>query len=272
MNSFLLNINISFILIFYASLNLIRNTQQVVHIFVYCKKNEKIFVVATNCGSNYSFLNPIEGVILYNIHCDPELIAIDGEEIGSILRFLIQVRKQPLADKYIFIHGHEISPHYPTPISNVIQNLIKTKYFKSNNFGGVFPSKYAKTNIYHHNNPLNGRIQCRFGDISLKNIILEIFPKYFIKFENFSKWQYPCCETFFVSQSCINHLPLYIYQSILKNLHIYSSKHACDKINEKICISINNKNRPCSNHLAGIAVEYSWGMLFTNTSFIQLYD
>ena len=227
----------------------------------------KILVVAMTCGRNYSFAIPMGDIKLVNIHCDPELNGLDANEAGPMLRFLIQIYDHPMADKYIFIHGHETSNHYPKSISKTIKELTKTDHFKKNDFGGLFPSHKQK--LYGHFNPFKDTISIRIGHVKLHDYIFEILPSYFEQFENYSQWNFPCCSSFFISHSLIRKTPLATYTTILKNLHIFSSKHICDSFNGKTCQQVGKGRRPCSTHIAGNVMEYCWALLFTNLSSVN---
>ena len=78
------------------------------------------------------------------IKCNSTTNFFDCNEAGLYLDFIIQHYDRPLAKTYIFAHGHELAWHYPISLLTAINKVIQTRYFKKQNFGGIFDTMYSQ--------------------------------------------------------------------------------------------------------------------------------
>jgi hypothetical protein len=65
----------------------------------------------------------------FNIRCDPKRVNQSRGEAIGYLNFLISKYDHPSAKRYIFVHGHATSWHYPRSIFREIEGLMQTDYW-----------------------------------------------------------------------------------------------------------------------------------------------
>jgi hypothetical protein len=156
-----------------------------------------------------------------------------------MLEFFMQVYDSRLAQKYIFIHGHERSWHHTRPVFEQIHELVSSTYFKQNQYGAVFP-------FYN-----NGH-----GDMMNEEMYAAIYvntsmPPKMID-ENNTR---PCCATFFVDANLIHTRKKEEYVFLRERLRNYSIY--------KPVVGMGNPNMDC-----GRIMEYTWHILLTNRTTI----
>jgi hypothetical protein len=75
----------------------------------------------------------------FNIKCDPLKVRQSCREAVGYLNFVISNYDYPPAKRYIFVHGHETSWHYPRSIFREVERIINTEYWRQNTYGAVYP-------------------------------------------------------------------------------------------------------------------------------------
>jgi hypothetical protein len=75
----------------------------------------------------------------FNIKCDATKINTSCREAVGYLNFLISRYDHPSAKRYIFVHGHETSWHYPRSVFREIEWIMRTDYWHQNTYGAVYP-------------------------------------------------------------------------------------------------------------------------------------
>ena len=177
------------------------------------------------------------------LRCNPETNAIDCHEAVPMLTFLIENYDAPLAEKYVFIHGHEFAWHHTGSVSRRLASLINTRYFKQEDFGGLFEKFYAKT---------------AWGAKEDSWVL----PLYKYLYEGTSMPhepartgnQHPCCATFFMNASLTRT------RSRQELIHIRNRLRQWSRENANIRLG--------PSYYCGRALEYTWHLLLANKSFV----
>jgi hypothetical protein len=152
-----------------------------------------------------------------------------------MIDFLISVYDHPLAKKYIFIHAHELSGHYPRSIFDQIHDLVSSTYFQENQYGGVF-----------------GFYNCGYGHMMRKEMYEAIYfstsmPPKMIDEDNFR----PCCATFFMDANLVHTRKKAEYGLLRQRMRDYTT-------NKHVPV-IADRNTDCSR-----VMEYTWHILLAN--------
>lgn len=77
------------------------------------------------------------------LHCNKSTLDVDCFEAVPMLDFFVQNYDRPLARKYIFIHAHERSWHYPESIYVQLAFLLNSSYFATQDFGGLYATQFS---------------------------------------------------------------------------------------------------------------------------------
>lgn len=169
--------------------------------------------------------------------CIPETNRFDCCESVPMLNFIIANYETPLADKYVFIHGHEESWHYKPPLYTQLQKIMATSYFDTEDYGGIYGEYFTP-------GPRPG------GEQSWA------LPIYKYIFANTSMAHdarvgaSPCCGTFFMKSSLIHTRAKSEYIIIRDNLRRWSREH--------LHVPLGAAFR-CSR-----VMEWTWHILFAN--------
>jgi hypothetical protein len=178
------------------------------------------------------------------IECDNETNFVDCHEAVPYLNFIIENYDKPLADKYIFAHGHEEAWHYQGNFFEALDSLLKSTYFRKMKYGGVFRGTYA-TGAW---GPGEGRWA--------KGLYRWIFngttmPPEPIETGN----QRPCCATFWLNQELIKNRKVEEYVRVRDGLRDWSRRHA--------------DADPDPAWFCGRLMEYNWHILFTKKAYVD---
>lgn len=90
--------------------------------------------VYVECGHN--FVPPSQSIPSYRIQCLTPKEGYECVEMRSYLDFIIANYDNPLAEIYIFMHGHNKAWHYINPQKRTMEKLLNSNYIKEENFGG----------------------------------------------------------------------------------------------------------------------------------------
>jgi hypothetical protein len=196
-----------------------------------------VMVVYTSCNDFWPF--PVWKLSMpsYQLKCHPETNSIDCKEAVPMLEFLIKTWDQPLAHKYIFVHAHEFSWHYPRSVFSQIQDLIKTSYFRDNDIGGVFPD--------FREGPYEPEMDAIYEYV-FRNTSMP--PKLYQKWNN-----RPCCSTFFVNSDLVRTRGVDEYKLIISRLRQWSRENP------------NAYGRDAAYFCSRI-LEYNWHVMLTTRS------
>jgi hypothetical protein len=198
-----------------------------------------LLIVYVSCQESRTF--PISKTVIstYRLSCHPETNLIDCHEAVPILEFLIEVWDRPRARRYIFVHAHETSWHYPQSVFDQIHRIKLSRYFRKNKFGAVFPIY-----IEGHGGLMDeSQYQYVYQNTSM--------PLRMINDNNF----YPCCATFFVDSDLVRTRSKFEYGLIISRLRQWSREHSTFR-NRKPAV------------FCGRVMEYTWHILLTNQTFI----
>lgn len=221
---------ISFFLIYLCNYN---------QIYFHHNRKFSVLIVYVICGES-KFSIHLSQYPVYELRCNNKTNYKDMFEAGLILDFIIKVYYNPLADKYIFCQGHDISYHYKTNFWDRVKYITSIKYFDKHNYGGLYC-------IYLHSYKSNKYLKKWAGDVEryMKNnhILRETISDLNITL--------PCCATFFVSHKFITKNKRFVYLYLRKEL----TKYVVSNINN----SINNYS---TNKRAAFFMEFYWGKLF----------
>jgi hypothetical protein len=183
-----------------------------------------ISLIIYACHHSVNWLTNLEPI--YNIHilnCPKEELGCYDESYGY-LSFIINNYKT-LRGKYIFLHGHNTAWHYDTPAHYQLKKLLKTSYFITNPFGGVYCITNTVFTLGQHSGSM-GKSKEWYWDKMFLGTRLRI-PRMF---------RYPCCGTFFVEASHITQHSVKFYKKIRDNLSnfsiIYKRKKLCGRVLE----------------------------------------
>jgi hypothetical protein len=174
----------------------------------------------------------------FQLHCHPQTNDIDCQESVPMLEFFMKVYDRPLARKYIFIHAHEKSRHYPRNVFDQIRDVVRSDYFRQNQYGAIFP-------VYNRG-PGGGINEEMYRAVYMNTSM----PPRRIKRNNFR----PCCGTFFVDSDLIRTRKREEYdylRSRLRQFHFLGMK------------VIDSPNVDCAR-----VMEYTWHILLTNRTYI----
>jgi hypothetical protein len=196
-------------------------------------------IVYISCREKTRFPIWKTNLSLFQVKCTPETNSIDCNEAVPMLNFLIDHYDDPLARKYIFLHGHERSWHYFRPVFDQVHNVIGLDYFRKNEYGAMFP-------VY-----ITGP-----GSVMSESMYTSIYanttmPARPIIKDNF----YPCCATFFIDSRLVRTRPKFEYELVRARLRQWSRDHPI-------------YNRRVASVYCGRVMEYTWHILLANRSAI----
>lgn len=203
-----------------------------------------ILLVYMTCGEPY-YPPPEMKIPSIEIKCDNQFNYYQCHETGPYLKFIIDHYQKPLADIYIFIHGHETSWHYPTPITEAIDQLSSSKYIEENAFGGLECFwNYVPAII--QSNPVFNELYNYFFSGTTISVVPQMF------------WSYPCCSTFFVHSKSIKLRQLDEYKSWFSMIQTWSRKFA------------NNNPGKDPAIYCGRVFEGLWNVVLANVTYVKV--
>lgn len=178
------------------------------------------------------------------LECNQTTRTIDCNEAVPYLNFIIDHYDKPLADKYIFAHGHDNSWHYQGDFFDALENLLNSTYFRKMSYGGVFRGYYFK-GAWGDKEDWWARPLYRF---IFKNTSMPADP---IERNN----QRPCCATFWLNSDLIKNRKKSEYIEMRNKLREWSITHADAK--------------PDPAWYCGRTMEYNWHIIFTKKAYIE---
>ena len=173
-----------------------------------------IVVLITTCDEKIAFNSSKLQLPSYKIRCNNESKLIDCKEAVPLLKYFYNVYDNPPAKKFIVIHGHETSWHYEKSISNTVNQIIFTNYFKSNSYGALLKTGWHN-DIPWKENSLQG---VYFKDLFRSIYYNTSMEKYF----NAKELSFPCCSTFFFDSQKLKTRKKEEYLTIINRLNNYS--------------------------------------------------
>ena len=212
--------------------------------------NSVLFLIVT-CNIGKKKVEPFDASRLpgpsRELPCSLETNPVDCREAVPMLNFMIATYDHPLADKYVFLHGHENSWHYRPNIFEQTHKLLNTSYFWNEDFGGVYR---------------------RFYTVGPQSFEPWAWPIYSYVFDNTTmapdtanrrpaKNHHPCCATFFTKSSLIQRRPKSDYIRIVERLREWSRRHK-------------HWGRRGPAVFCGTVLEWSWHLLLTNKTRIPV--
>lgn len=173
------------------------------------------------CGKS-NFKLPNLGYPTYELQCNKTNNLYECHETGPYLKFLIDNYNKPLADIYVFMHGHLKSWHYPDLLQNSLYSLITSNYINQEIYGGY---------------------ECMWNNdftMDIKNNITIDMYKYFFINTSISinipnEWYYPCCGSFFIHEKYIHYRSIDDYKTLYNRIQLWSHK----SINENTFAIVN---------------------------------
>jgi hypothetical protein len=200
-------------------------------------------LVYTTCrGDRFPvWKTPIPAV---GIECDNETNSIDCHEAVPYLNFIIENYDRPLADKYIFAHGHEAAWHYAGNFFDALESLLRSTYFRKLKYGGVFRQTFS-TGAWgdgeeHWARPLYSYV---FKQTAMPAAPVEVGN------------QRPCCATFWLNSELIRNRKVTEYIAVRDALREWSKE--------------NRNMEPNPAYFCGRVMEYNWHILFTKKAFVD---
>lgn len=150
----------------------------------------------------------------YKLVCDPVTNAVDCNEAVPYLNFVIDHYDDPSTDKWIFIHGHHRAWHYQSEILRSVDVLVKSRYFKTHSYGGVFAGVYSKGAWADYNNGWAPELY----DYIFQGTSMPPAPvdKTIVR---------PCCGTFWVDRERVRGRPRSDYVLMRDRLRMWSKEN-----------------------------------------------
>jgi hypothetical protein len=204
----------------------------------------RALLIYTTCQNTVPFSVWRTDIPAIGIECNNETNFWDCNEAVPYLNFLIDNYDTPLADKYIFAHGHDTSWHYQGNFFDALDNLLSATYFRKLSYGGVFRGNYF-TGAWGDGEEYWAKplYQYLFTGTSL--------PPEPIEDHN----QRPCCATFWLNSELVWSRKKEEYILMRDRLRNWSHEHQ----------TIN----PNPAWFCGRTMEYTWHIIFTKKAFID---
>lgn len=177
----------------------------------------------------------------YHISCDDKSYDYCYEAV-PYLKFIYD-HYDCLHGKIIFIHGHEFSWHYSSSVFRIVEERIKSKQFKNDQFGTIY-NFYAQERVpWKIEEKFNYLFKYVFHDTPMMDYYNMSFLRFF------------CCATFFVDARNFLIRPRNLYKLLIDRLIDYSHK---------------NQNPA---YFCGRIMEYTWQLLLANLPIVNYsYD
>ena len=150
----------------------------------------------------------------------------------------------PLADKYIFAHGHDTSWHYQGDFFDALESLLDSAYFRKMKYGGVFRGQYA-SGAWGENEEWWARPLYKyvFANTSM--------PPEPVEEHN----QRPCCATFWLNSELVRNRKKEEYIEMRDKLRQWSRTH--------------QDANPDPAWYCGRTMEYNWHIIFTKKAYVD---
>lgn len=176
--------------------------------------------------------------------CDMKTRGIDCNEAVPYLNFIIENYDNPIADRYIFVHGHDRAWHHTANLFDALEKLMQLTYWQENSFGGVFYRFYAR-------GPWGNDEEDWAEPLYREIFVNTSMPKDPQIMNN----QRPCCATFWFDSKLIKNRQKKEYILIRDRLRNWSLHHAYVV--------------PNPGYYCGRTMEYNWHILLTKKSLVQ---
>ena len=178
------------------------------------------------------------------IECNKETRFDDCNEAVPYLNFVIDNYDTPLADKYIFAHGHDTSWHYQGDFFDALESLLDSAYFRKMKYGGVFRGQYA-SGAWGENEEWWARPLYKyvFANTSM--------PPEPVEEHN----QRPCCATFWLNSELVRNRKKEEYIEMRDKLRQWSRAH--------------QDANPDPAWYCGRTMEYNWHIIFTKKAYVD---
>jgi hypothetical protein len=146
------------------------------------------------------------------IECANETNSIDCHEAVPYLNFIIDNYNRPLADKYIFAHGHETAWYFTGNFFEALETLLRLTYFRKLTYGGVFRQAY-RTGAWgdeeeHWVRPLYSQQQTTMPATLIER-----------------GTHHPCCGTFWLNTKLIHNRKMREYIAVRDALREWSREN-----------------------------------------------
>jgi hypothetical protein len=202
-------------------------------------------LIYSTCGPYYFTTSPIP-IPSFRRDCDHS----DGfdycAEGGIFLDFVIETYDHPLADRYVFAHGHDYAWHYDPAFCDAFGRVYGSDYWKNNRFGAIY-LKYRKSVRWPPEE-----------DLWAHPMYHEFFDGTSMPKEFPVNTSSPCCSTFFVDTEAILMRPLEDYLLIRQRMRHWARHH--------------QEWRPSASYYCGRMFEYTWHVLLGQTVQVQYSD
>lgn len=214
------------------------NIQQSLH------PKHRIMILYSSCEDDHFKLDYLK-IPTMKLLCDQEKKNYQCKETGPYLKFIIDNYDIPLAEIYIFVHGHIKSWHYIQPIERMIGELLNSydNYLSKEDYGGI-------ECVWNYCPTLTGNV--------VNNIFIDLFSNTSIPSKVPSAFSYPCCSSFFVNS---------------KSLKIRSKDEYITLLNNMERWSVDNYNKSYSKSNPGIicgrVYEMMWNRIFSNVELVK---
>jgi hypothetical protein len=204
----------------------------------------RVLLIYTTCQNSAPWSLGRATIPAVGMECDNRTRLFDCNEAVPCLSFIIDHYDHPLADKYIFAHGHDTSWHYQGNFWDALDSLLNSTYFRKMKYGGVFRGNYF-TGPWGNNEewwarPLHEFVFARTS-----------MPPEPIEDRN----QRPCCATFWLNSELVWSRKKEEYIVMRKRLREWSRIHAA--------------MYPNPAYYCGRTMEYSWHIIFTKKAFVD---
>lgn len=207
-------------------------------------QKSRFMQVYIECGN--SFIPPIRTIPSYRIQCTTRTSGYECCESKAYLDFIINTYDNPLADIYIFMHGHNAAWHFINPLTSTLEKLINSEYINEH-FGGYQCYWNYGPTVKTNEQPTNDLMKLLFKNTNIET-------------DNFGNWSYPCCSTFFVHSDQIRRRPKSEYIQMVENLREWSSKDM-------------NYKRQFGNQYDGFCgriYEMMWNRILSDVNYVKL--
>lgn len=211
----------------------------------YYKPENKFIQVHIEC--NNSFIPPLKTIPSYRIQCTTPIGGYECGESKAYLDFIVETYDKPLAEIYIFMHGHNKAWHFINPLSRTMNKLIKSSYINEENYGGYQCYWNYGPTVITDEKPANDLIKLLFKDTN-------------VEIDNFGNWSYPCCGTFFVHTDQIRRRPKLEYIHMVENLNEWTNKD----------LKFKQQFGKKYDGFCGRIFEMMWNRILSNISYVRL--
>jgi hypothetical protein len=184
-----------------------------------------------------------------SITCNNRTVKLDCHEAVGYLTFLINHYEQPLAEKYLFVHGHDTAWHEPENVFDVLPRLLKSEYFANYTYGAIYPNVFGDRAF---GRPTERRrswaeplYRYLFANTSMPELPIDKGNRR------------PCCATFFMSSELVWTRKKKEYILIRDRLREWSRQHERYRSTALRC---------------GWLMEFTWHILFTKNASVTLKE